>query len=106
MNADVTERMSPVEQAKADARRGIDAPSLSKLDAEPLAGRRAFARDFLAKAAPDQMNALVAPDGALSRAGEDRIDAALTAKAYRRPPPGRKRCSRPPTPTSRRSDRP
>ena len=81
MNADVTERMSATEQATADAR-GIDAAALSHLQTEGVAGRRAFAKAFLQRVAPDQINSLIAPDGALSKAGQDRIDAALVAKAY------------------------
>ena len=80
MNADVTERMSVTEQAAADAK-SIDGALLEHLDGTPQ-GRRSFARGFLQRVAPDQINSLVAPDGALSKAGEDRIDAALTAKAY------------------------
>ena len=80
MNADVTERMSATEQAASDAK-GIDDAALAHLDGTPQ-GRRNFAKAFLQRVAPDQVNALVAPDGALSKAGEDRIDAALTSKAY------------------------
>lgn len=80
MNADVTERMSATEQAKADAGH-IDDAMLSHVDGtEP--GRRRFAQAFLGRVAPDQINSLVAPDGRLSSAGQERIDAALTARAY------------------------
>ncbi|HEV2530959.1 hypothetical protein [Phenylobacterium sp.] len=81
MNADVTERMSATEQAMADAR-GLDDATMASMGEGGAADRRRFARAFLAKVAPDQVNQLVAPDGALSKAGEDRIDAALMAKAY------------------------
>ena len=59
-----------------------DAAALSHLQTEGVAGRRAFAKAFLQRVAPDQINSLIAPDGALSKAGQDRIDAALVAKAY------------------------
>ena len=80
MNADVTERMSVPEQAAADVR-SIDDAALSKLDGTP-AGKRAFARAFLQKVAPDQVNSLVDAGGQLSKAGEDRVDAALVSRAF------------------------
>lgn len=81
MNADVTERMSATEQAMADAH-SLDDAALSHLQGDDVKSRRAFARAFLQRVAPDVQNSLVAADGALSKVGQDRIDAALVAKAY------------------------
>ena len=84
MNSDVTERMSATEQAMTDAAR-LDAATISHLDEPGITGKRNFIRAFIDKVAPDQQNAFVAPDGAISRAGQQRIDAALVAKAYGEP---------------------
>jgi hypothetical protein len=80
MNADVTERMGASEQAMADAR-AMSSADLARLDGTP-AGRRAFAKGFLSRVAPDQLNQLVDDRGHLSQGGEARIDAALVARAY------------------------
>lgn len=83
MNADVTERYSAGEQAAADAE-ALSTGLLGLLDGgDPLsAANRPFVRRFIEKVAPDQMNALIAEGGGLSKAGVERLRAALTAKAY------------------------
>lgn len=80
MNAAPTEAFGPAEQAMADART-LDDATLSHLDGT-AAGDRAFARAFIAKAAPDQQNAAATASGALSAGGQARIKAALVARAY------------------------
>lgn len=82
MNADVTERMGAVEQAQADASRISDASFDHIKDNEGPATSRAFARDFIARVAPDQANTLAGADGTLSPEGARRIKAAVLARAY------------------------
>jgi hypothetical protein len=79
-NKPVTETLSAVEQAAADAR-GIDDVALSKLDGTP-AGERAFARYFIQHIATGETNQLANAEGELSLAGQRRIDAALMTKAF------------------------
>ena len=66
---------------QADARK-LDAPTLAILRGDNAAARDRFARAFLGRVASDQMNEMVGEDGKLSLAGQERIDAALMAKAY------------------------
>jgi len=83
MNADVTERYSATEQALADAQ-ALDDGLLALIEGGDIshAINRPFQRRFLERIAGDQINSLVAPGGGLSKQGEARIRAALTAKAY------------------------
>ncbi len=80
-NADVTERMSLTEQATADAKR-LDDETLAVLGEEDAGARRRFAKVFLTRVAPDQINSLVDERGNLTQDGERRVAAALMAKAY------------------------
>lgn len=82
MNADVTERMGAGEQAQADAARINDASFDHVGDGQTPWGSRDFARDFIARAAPDQVNVLANADGSLSPEGVRRIKAAVLARAY------------------------
>lgn len=80
MNAAPTEALGPAEQAMADVAH-VDDALLAHIDGTPQ-GLRSFARGFLAKAAPDQMNAMADAAGALSAQGSARIRGALVARAY------------------------
>lgn len=82
MNADVTERMGATEQAKVDASRISDVSFEQLPEGKTPWGSREFARDFIARAAPDQANALANADGSLSPEGERRIKAAVLQRAY------------------------
>ncbi len=82
MNADVTERMSATEQARQDAGRISDADFDLIGPNEGPTTSRDFARAFVAKVAPDQVNTLVGADGALSPEGARRIKAAVLHRAY------------------------
>lgn len=84
MNADVTERLGPTEQAMADAD-AIDAAMLGLLRGDDpfAAGNRAFQRAFIDRVAADQLNTMVGEGGHLSAPGRTRIMAALVAAAYR-----------------------
>jgi ddrB-like ParB superfamily domain len=82
MNADVTERMSPPEQAMADAQKMDPATMQALGQAEDIGARRRFARTFIERVAPDQIGEMVDQNGHLSATGERRIAAALVAKAY------------------------
>jgi hypothetical protein len=84
MNADVTERLGPTEQAMADAD-AIDGAMLALLQGDDpfAAGNRAFQRAFIDRVAADQLNIMVGEGGHLSSPGRTRIMAALVAAAYR-----------------------
>lgn len=82
MNADVTERMSAGEQAMQDASRISDASFEAIPEGRGPTTSRDFAREFIAKVAPDQVGQLVGADGALSPEGARRIKAAVLARAY------------------------
>lgn len=82
MNADVTERMGAVEQAKADAAK-IPAGAFDVINTnDGPTTNRAFARDFIAKVAPDQANTFANADGSLSPEGARRIKAAVLYHAF------------------------
>ncbi len=81
LNADVTERMGPVQQAMADAA-DLDPATMAAMTDAGAAGRRGLSRAFLQKIAPDQIDSLVDRRGQVTQAGRARIDAALAAKAY------------------------
>lgn len=83
-NARTTAAMSPAEQALTDAA-SLDPATLEALKSGDLhaAGNRPFVRAFLSKVAPEsEMGALITKDGTLSKAGADRIQNALLARAY------------------------
>ena len=82
MNADVTERMGAAEQAQVDAARISDGSFEALPDNAAPWGARDFARDFIARAAPDQANVLAGADGSLSPEGVRRIKAAVLQRAY------------------------
>lgn len=84
MNADVTERLSPPEQAAADAG-ALDGALLAMLQGDDpfAAGNRPFQRAFIDRIAADQLNTMVGEGGELTAAGRNRIMAALVAGAYR-----------------------
>lgn len=79
-----TMRMSPTEQAGADAKAlSPDTMRLYRGGDVSSAGNRDFVRSFMENVvSPNERNALQMADGTLSKAGSDRIRAALTAKAY------------------------
>lgn len=83
MNADVTERLSPPEQAAADAG-ALDGGLLAMLQGDDpfAAGNRPFQRAFIDRIAADQLNTMVDEGGALTTAGRTRIQAALVQGAY------------------------
>lgn len=82
-NGSASLRMSPTEQALADARH--IAPEIAAL-ARPgeitNMANRDFVRAFVAKLPPGEQGALLAQDGSLSAAGVDRMRAAMFARAY------------------------
>jgi hypothetical protein len=79
-----TMRMSPTEQAGADAKALTrDTMKLYRGGDVSSAGNRDFVRSYMENVvSPNERNALQMADGTLSKAGSDRIRAALTAKAY------------------------
>lgn len=79
-----TMRMSPTEQAGADAKAlSPDTMRLYRGGDVSSAGNRDFVRSFMENVvSANERNALQMADGTLSKAGSDRIRAALTAKAY------------------------
>lgn len=83
LNASPTEAFSPVEQAKADARR-LDRETLGLIEGDDAlaAANRPFLRAFVAKVAPGDANALTDARGALNQAGRARVQAALVQAAY------------------------
>ncbi|MFC5346262.1 transglycosylase SLT domain-containing protein [Brevundimonas staleyi] len=83
MNQSQVEAYSPVEQARADARR-LDGATLGLLDGDDAfsAQNRPFLRGFVGRVAPNDANALTDARGALSLAGKARVQAALIQKAY------------------------
>ena len=68
-------------QAMADAR-AMDRPTLDALQSGDEATRRAGAKQFFQRAAPEAYDDLVNENGSLSKAGSERLDAALMARAY------------------------
>ena len=86
-NQSSTMALSPVEQARADAK-NLDDALLGSFDAQSGQGvlgasNRKFVRDFLSRVAgPADMNRLVGADGTLSSEGVRRISGALLARAY------------------------
>lgn len=82
MNADVTERMSAAEQAMSDGARIPDQSFDLVPDHLGPSTSREFTRDFIARVAPDQVNALTNADGSLSPEGVRRVKAAVLARAY------------------------
>lgn len=82
MNQSQTEAYSPVEQARADAKR-LDADALGQIQgADPFsAASRPFVRAFLART-PGDKGALTNAEGALTPQGEARVRAALVQTAY------------------------
>lgn len=82
MNADVTERMSPTEQATVDAGRLRDQDFDQIGDHQTPTSSPAFARAFIARAASDQVGSLTDAEGRLSPDGARRIKAAVLARAY------------------------
>lgn len=83
LNVSQTEGFSPVEQAKADARR-LDADTLSLIEGDDAfaVANRPFLKGFVARVAPNDANALTDARGALSLAGKSRVQAALVQRAY------------------------
>jgi soluble lytic murein transglycosylase-like protein len=83
MNLSQVEAYSPVEQARADARR-LDADTLSLIDGDDAfsAANRPFLRGFVARVAANDANALTDARGAISAAGKTRVQAALIQKAF------------------------
>jgi len=83
LNVSQTEGFSPVEQAKADARR-LDADTLGLIDGDDAfaAGNRPFLKGFVSRVAPNDANALTDAAGALSLSGKARVQAALVQRAY------------------------
>lgn len=83
LNVSQTEGFSPVEQAKADARR-LDADTLSLIEGDDAfaAANRPFLKGFVARVAPNDANALTDARGTLSLAGKSRVQAALVQRAY------------------------
>lgn len=83
MNQSQVEAYSPVEQARADARR-LDADTLSLIEGDDAfsAANRPFLRGFVARVAPNDANALTDARGAISAAGRTRVQAALVQRAY------------------------
>lgn len=79
-----TMRMSPTEQAGADAKAlSPDTMRLYRGGDVSSAGNRDFVRSFMENVvSPNERNALQMADGTLSKAGSDRIRAALASKAY------------------------
>ena len=80
--------MSPVEQAKVDARNLTDG-SLAKYDpAVPLTHGKnlPFIRDWIGSLPPTERNALVDAKGQLSQQGIQRLQGAVLAKAYNHDP--------------------
>lgn len=83
MNSSVTEAYSPVEQAKADARR-LDRRLLSAIEGDDVfsAENRPFTRGFIQRVAAGDANTLTDARGALNLSGRARVQAALTQAAY------------------------
>lgn len=83
LNPSITEQMGPREQAMADAA-SMPADVLEKLAAGPVDGAAngPFARAFLDRLAPDQLNSLTDSAGRLSKDGAERLRAAVMAMAY------------------------
>jgi hypothetical protein len=82
MNADVTERMSPTEQAMADAKQMPGELFDQIEEGRGPTSSRAFARAFIDKVAPDQVGQMTDAEGRLSPEGARRIRAAVLARAY------------------------
>lgn len=82
-----TMRLSPSEQAKADAKAtSDDVLALYRGGDVNSAGNREFARKFVERTVgPDERNFMQMPDGSLSAPGVQRIRAAMLAKAYDNP---------------------
>lgn len=76
-------RLSPAEQARADARL-LDGEMLSKAQPGDIASaaNRPFVRDALARLPQAERAGLYDQSGALSAEGRRRLEAALTARAY------------------------
>lgn len=83
LNVSPTEAYSPVEQARADARR-LDRETLGLLDGDDAfaAANRPFLRGFVQRVAPGDANALTDARGAISLSGKARVQAALVQAAY------------------------
>lgn len=77
-------RMSPAEQAATDAARISDEMLSDLAVGYDLASpqNRPFVRAFLAQLAPEEQAALLTETGDLSRAGVERVRAAILARAY------------------------
>lgn len=83
MNLSQVEAYSPVEQARADARR-LDRDTLALIEGDDAfaAANRPFLRGFVQRVAPNDANALTDARGAISAAGRTRVQAALVQRAY------------------------
>ena len=82
-NGSVALRMTPAEQALADARHlSPDVGALAKGGELTSVANRDFVRAFVAKLPPGEAAGMMTQDGALSAAGVDRLRAAMDARAY------------------------
>ena len=82
-NGSVALRMTPAEQALADARHLTpDVGALAKGGELTSVANRDFVRAFVAKLPPGEAAGMMTQDGALSAAGVDRLRAAMDARAY------------------------
>lgn len=83
LNRSQTEAYSPVEQARADARRvDVDLVRLIEGDDPFSAANRPFQRAFQERVAPGDKGALTDADGQMNPAGRERVRAALVQAAY------------------------
>lgn len=83
LNRSQTEAYSPVEQARADARR-LDAETLRMIEGDDpfAASNRPFQRAFQQRVAPGDMGVLTDAAGEINPAGRERVRAALVQAAY------------------------
>ncbi|MBK3800461.1 hypothetical protein GAY33_14665 [Azospirillum brasilense] len=82
-NTATAARLSPTEQALADARH-LDAAAMERLASGDVgaASNRSFVRGFIDRLPPSERGALVDADGALNQEGIKRVQGALLGRAY------------------------
>jgi hypothetical protein len=82
-NGSASLRMTPAEQAMADARHlTSDVTALAKPGDVTSAANRDFVRAFVAKLPQGERGGMMTADGGLSAAGVNRLRAAMVARAY------------------------
>ncbi len=81
-NASTVQRMSPAEQAAADAKRLASLEGLEPDEMGDFASSHDFIRQFMATLPVTEQSEMIESDGRLSTAGYRRIQNAVLAKAY------------------------